>query len=249
MVGFVRMNSGTLGSAASGATEFASSTASALFAYLWAYLPNSIAPVSSGRGVSAAADFAANKTIVIPSMRGYGTAGVDGMGVTPVAGVIQAVTTCNTNGATGVVVVASATGIAVGQFAIVNNVAAGTVTAISGTNITLSAIPAGPAAGVAFRSSFFSDAELVGAAAGSPNAQPTIDQMPTHAHTYTDPGHIHGINQSALFANGGSNAITGPGTNVNTSSSVTGITINNTGGGHPFGILQPTRLGTWYMKL
>lgn len=251
MVGFVRMNGLTLGDAASGATEFASSTASALFSFLWTYLPDSIAAVSGGRGASATADFAASKTIVIPTMRGYLAAGVDGMGATAAAK-IQAITTCDTNGATGVVVVASATGIAVGQYAIVNGVAAGTVTALSGANVTLSAVPAGPAVGVSFRSSFFSNAELVGAAAGAPNAQPTTDQLPTHNHATIDPGHTHTIPNNYISQTGGSSLVAGGAFGVSgapTNPSATGITINNTGGGNPFGVIQPTRLGTFYMKL
>lgn len=252
MVGFVRMNGLTLGDAASGATEFASSDASALFSFLWTYLPDSIATVSGGRGASAAADFAANKTIVIPTMQGFAAAGVDGMGATA-AGKIQAITTCTTDGTTGVVVVASAANIAVGQYAIVGGVAAGTITALSGTSVTLSAIPAGPAAGVSFRSSFFSDAELVGSFAGAPNAQPTTDQIPAHTHGTTDPQHSHELNASPPGS--GTTAIVyssqgtaGP-SGVYTRAASTGITINNAGGGNPFGVLQPTRLGTWYMKL
>jgi hypothetical protein len=253
MVGFVRMNGLTLGDAASGATEFASPVASALFSFLWTYLPDSIATVSGGRGASATADFAANKTIVIPTMQGFAAAGVDGMGATDAAK-IQAITTCTTDGATGVVTVASATGIAVGQYAIVNGVAAGTITAVVGTSVTLSATPAGPAAGVSFRSSFFSDAELVGAAAGAANAQPTTDQLPAHLHPITDVQHSHNTNSSPagsgtptiVFSNQGPASPSG----VYTLPAYTGITgTDNAGGGNPFALLQPTRLGTFYMKL
>src|SRR5258706_15955797 len=70
----------TLGSAASGATELASATASNLYAFLWNNLSNTAAPVSGGRGATAAADFAANKTIGPPGMRGNAPAGLDDMG-------------------------------------------------------------------------------------------------------------------------------------------------------------------------
>ncbi len=78
--GAVRCNARTLGSAASGATELASATASNLYAFLWNNLSNTAAPVSGGRGATAAADFAANKTIGLPDMRGNVPAGLDDMG-------------------------------------------------------------------------------------------------------------------------------------------------------------------------
>ncbi|WP_457797641.1 hypothetical protein [Methylocystis sp. S23] len=68
--GWVRMNGRTVGNASSGATEYANSAAQDLFSYLWNALPNSLAPVSGGRGASASADWSANKTIVVPDMRG-----------------------------------------------------------------------------------------------------------------------------------------------------------------------------------
>lgn len=78
--GWVRLNGRTLGSAASAATERANDDTSDLFEYLWNALDDTIAPVSGGRGGSAAADFAANKTIVLRSMRGKGPRGLDDMG-------------------------------------------------------------------------------------------------------------------------------------------------------------------------
>jgi len=68
--GWVFLKGGTIGSASSGATVRANADTSALFAYLWNNLANSEAPVSSGRGASAAADFAANKTITLPDLQG-----------------------------------------------------------------------------------------------------------------------------------------------------------------------------------
>ena len=249
MSGFVRMNGLTLGSAASGATEYANALASPLFAFLWNNLPNSIAAVSTGRGASSTADFAANKTIVIPTMQGYLTAGVDDMGTTS-AGKIQAITTCTPNGTNGIIPVSSATGIAVGQNVSINGVAVGTVTAISGTNVTISTTPTA-GSGVSWRSSFFSDATQVGAAAGGPNAQPTTDQIPSHNHTLTDPGHAHTIPNAAGGGTylGGAVWSTSGGSANNTGVSTNGLSLAATGGGNPFGILQPSRLGSWYMHL
>lgn len=76
--GFVRSNGRTIGSATSGASERANSDVQALFLFLWAADANLV--VSTGRGVSAAADYAANKTIALPDWRGRALAGLDDMG-------------------------------------------------------------------------------------------------------------------------------------------------------------------------
>ncbi len=78
--GWVRDNGRTIGSASSGATERANADTSALFVYLWTNFSNTICPVSTGRGATAAADFAANKTITLPDKRGYVPGGLDDMG-------------------------------------------------------------------------------------------------------------------------------------------------------------------------
>lgn len=78
--GFVRANGRTVGSSTSGATERANADCQALFQYLWGVDAN--LAVSGGRGASAAADWAANKTIALPDMRGRSLAGLDDMGNT-----------------------------------------------------------------------------------------------------------------------------------------------------------------------
>lgn len=78
ITGFVRCNGRTVGSASSGGTERANADTEALFEYLWGVDSN--LTVSSGRGASAAADFAANKTITLPDCRGRVVAGLDDMG-------------------------------------------------------------------------------------------------------------------------------------------------------------------------
>ena len=76
--GFVRSNGRTIGSAASGASERANADCEDLFLYLWTEDAN--LTVSTGRGASAAADWAANKTIALPDFRGRVIAGLDDMG-------------------------------------------------------------------------------------------------------------------------------------------------------------------------
>lgn len=76
--GWVRCNGRTLGSAASGATERANADCQPLFLHLWAV--DGTLAVSGGRGATAAADWAANKTIALPDYRDRVAVGLGGMG-------------------------------------------------------------------------------------------------------------------------------------------------------------------------
>lgn len=80
--GAVRLNGRTIGSAASGATERANADCADLYAYIWDNTLDAQCAVATGRGASAAADFAANKAIQLPSMRGAVPSGFDDMGNT-----------------------------------------------------------------------------------------------------------------------------------------------------------------------
>lgn len=79
--GFVRENGLTIGNATSGATERANADTQALFIYLYGVDPNLV--VSGGRTGNALNDYNANKTIVLPDMRGRVNAFLDDMGSTP----------------------------------------------------------------------------------------------------------------------------------------------------------------------
>lgn len=68
--GWVLMNDTTLGDASSGATGRANADTSALFTLLWTNTVDADCAVSSGRGASAAADYAAHKTIALPKALG-----------------------------------------------------------------------------------------------------------------------------------------------------------------------------------
>jgi hypothetical protein len=101
LTGWVRMNGRTIGSSTSGATERANADTQALFQYLWGADAN--LAVSGGRGVSSAADWAANKTIALPDSRNRSLAGLGDMGNSD-AGLFSGVTftsgTSTTLGAT-----------------------------------------------------------------------------------------------------------------------------------------------------
>lgn len=67
--GWIIVNDGSIGSAASGAT-FASALAQPLYVLIWNNVSNTWAPVPGGRGANAAADFAANKPLTMPPFLG-----------------------------------------------------------------------------------------------------------------------------------------------------------------------------------
>jgi microcystin-dependent protein len=79
--GWVLLNDTTLGNSSSGATGRANDDTEALFTLLWNNTANADCAVSSGRGASAAADFAANKTIALPKALGRAM-GIYGAGAT-----------------------------------------------------------------------------------------------------------------------------------------------------------------------
>ncbi|RZN21938.1 hypothetical protein CWO90_32500 [Bradyrhizobium sp. Leo121] len=80
LAGFVRANGRTIGSATSGATERANADTQALFVYLCANDPNLV--MTPARSGNCANDFAANKVIATPDLRGRVIAGLDDMGNT-----------------------------------------------------------------------------------------------------------------------------------------------------------------------
>lgn len=81
--GWVMLDDKTIGDASSSATGRANADTAALFALLWTNCANAQCAVSGGRGASAAADFAAHKTIALPKAlgRAFASAGA-GSGLT-----------------------------------------------------------------------------------------------------------------------------------------------------------------------
>jgi microcystin-dependent protein len=68
--GWILANDGTIGDASSSATTRANADTSALYTLLWTNVSDTYAPVTGGRGASAAADFGAHKPIAITKMLG-----------------------------------------------------------------------------------------------------------------------------------------------------------------------------------
>lgn len=75
--GWIMYAYGTIGDGSSSATIRANADTSALFTLYWNNYSNTLCPVSGGRGASAAADYAAHKTLTLPDMsqRVLGVAG------------------------------------------------------------------------------------------------------------------------------------------------------------------------------
>lgn len=174
-------------------------------------------------------------------------------------GATDATTTTGTITSSGAsLVLASVQGLGVGMNAILAGVANGVIIAINAATLTITlsvAVPTSTASGATFRASFFVDAQIVGNTSGSDVADLTADQLPPHTHPIHDPGHSHGysrpLGQVNFTASGGSLTASNPVTENGgtTNAAVTGITVLGSGNGNPLSILQPTRLGYWFMKL
>jgi microcystin-dependent protein len=86
----------------------------------------------------------------------------------------------------------------------------------------------------------FSGATL-GATGGAQSHTLVIGEIPAHNHTVTDPGHLHQVAISNAGVNGvGGGTLTGLGGSSSTSTDITGISINNAGGGGAHRNMQPS---------
>jgi microcystin-dependent protein len=95
----------------------------------------------------------------------------------------------------------------------------------------------------------------IGSVGGASSVTLTVNEMPSHSHGVTDPGHSHEIPQSNTQnppLNGDMGTVYNPngaGSGGNYSySATTGITINANGGNQPFNILPPFMYINYIMK-
>jgi len=148
LAGFVRLNGRTIGSGVSGATERANDDTNALFLALWAALANAEAAVSGGRGASAAADWAAGKTLTLPDWRRSGPLGLYDMGNTALTPNAKATIPGGKSTVPGAAVGAEVHTITTAELAAHGHTASSVVTDPGHTHTITGAAPATAAAGV-----------------------------------------------------------------------------------------------------
>lgn len=255
--GWVRDNGRLIGNALTSGpnSERANADCVNLFAWYWDNFPDSICPVTGGRGGSASADFAAGKTIATLDKRGRVPMGLDTMGNTA-AGRVQVSTTVTTAAGSNQITPASLTGLAIGMYVISANIPAGTyITSIVGVNANLSANATVTAAGTAARFSYILDPQVPGQNGGQSQVTLTTDGIPSHSHTGTtssNGAHTH----TAGFTSGGS-ADAGFAGAIATGSTATSsngnhthtFTTDTTGNGRGHNNVPPVVMGTWFRKL
>jgi microcystin-dependent protein len=122
-------------------------------------------------------------TFNVPDTRGRAVAGRDDMGGTAAQRLQVTTATISTTNASTAATVSSAAGLSVGMFVFSANVPSGTtITAISGTSITLSANATATASGTAARFSVLNDPQSLGGTGGSATHQLTVGQLAAHTH-------------------------------------------------------------------
>jgi hypothetical protein len=252
---------GSIGNSASSGTNRANSDCEALFAFLWNNISDTYAPVSSGRGASAAADWAAAKNITIPSMAGRVPLGIDDLSGTA-ASVVAAATEIGYAAGTETVTIAETNLPS-------HTHGSGSLTVASHSHSSGSYAVGAHTHGAG---SFAAAAHTHGA--GSYTAA-------SHTHTVSEVGRINANN----LAGGGTNArigettkttsasgaLTVSGTSSSTSPAVAGTSGSSTpsfsgssgaaapavdsgvtgatGSGTALAVMPPYRAGGWYIKL
>lgn len=191
-------------------------------------------------------------TFNLPDYRGVGLVGRDNMGGTA-SNVMQASPTITTTNASASATLSSAVGVAVGMTIVSANVPPGTtITALSGTTITMSANATATAVSTPSRISQFADAQGLYSAGGARTKSLLATELPASI-PFNDPGHTHitgpasprvlGPGAGTGFASGGQSDY---GMVIN--SATTGITINPNGG-QAFGSMIPHRIVNWAVRL
>lgn len=265
LAGYVRANGRTIGNASSSATERANADAEDLFVDLWSNNTDAVCPVSGGRGVSGAADFAANKRLTTPDMRNATLAGLDSMGNTAKGGFVGLTFTTG-----GIDQSGSLLGINALALDITNMPAhthAGSTssdgahthsTTLSGTTAgenefhthNVGGIATGSVDAVGDHTHVVRGTQAGGAPSGGgamQTAAPDVNTDPAGAHSHTATLTVAGSTSNQLSGHthnlSGTFASTSAGTHSHT------FTTDSKGSGAAFNNMPVTRLVTWFLKL
>lgn len=172
-------------------------------------------------------------TFNLPDYRGMVMIARDNMGGTA-ANITQVSTTLTTTAASASATVGSAAGLQLGMNIINPNVTAGTtISAISGTTITMSAVATGSAIATASRFSPFADAQTLGRNTSNMSVALTTPNLPPYTPSGTNSGTVVQFGVAANSANWGAGA----------NNTVTGIFPVGTGTTFTANVTQPTFTG------
>lgn len=237
---WVRANGKTIGSSSSGASERANADCESLFSFLWTNFSNSLCAVSSGRGASAAADWAANKTIATLDMRGRAPYGLDDMG----------------NSAASVIASATSAAVAVGQES--KAIAQANLPNVSFTT-SLTAADHTHGAGTFAAASHTHDGGTYSVGTSITNGTGVTRNLTTSSDQKGTGGNITTISSFAsstislasgsLSGNSGSTAPSVSGTSAASGSLAVSGTVSSGGSGTALATLSPGRAGSWFIKL
>lgn len=244
--GWVRMDNQSIGSATSGATNRANQDTFPLYKTLWDAISDTYAPVSTGRGASAVADFAANKTLTLTRSLGRVLAGANPN--------FNSALTFTADSTTERLTVSSTSTLPTGTPVLVSNsggalpspLAANTVyyaINVSGTTLSLATSVDNAEAGTAINltnngSGTNSLLPALGVFNGEGEHTQTLSELVAHTHTVT---FNRGQNHSAPLSNN-------PTTNDIIDGTIS-TTSSSTGGGSAFNVMQPTLFSNIFIKL
>ncbi len=240
--GYVIVNDGNIGDAASSATTRANIDTWPLYNMLWSGVNDTFAPVSTGRGANAYADFTANKTIGLPKALGR---------------VLQGLPTSSTftyDHTTSLLTVTDATLYYPGSPVILTNTGGALPAAfsggvvyyvipVSGTTFKLASTYANALAGtaVAAGADNGSGTNTVSFALGGSYGQAShiqlVAELASHNHTF-------GSGAQSVFGTSGGSAGTSTGTDFHAFANT-----DSTGSSAPFNVIQPSTYGYVFLKL
>lgn len=253
--GAVRLNGRTMGSASSGGTERAHADTEDLFTFLWNALANGQAAVSGGRGASAAADFAANKTITLPDLRGALPIGLTDMGNTDSGGLASAPVTSGAATTPGSVLGANTHALTTAQLAThlhSVSIASATESADHAHGVTITTSSDGghtPTINVSDTRTWITGASFVGSAGGAKQSTAGGSAW-GEGHQTTVTVNSGSISATANAVAAHTHTVSGAtsGASVPHQHLVSGNTGNN-GSGTAHNIVSKVITGTWFIKL